>query len=123
GVANVLDTLLPRSICPTLCALAGVDPAARAARLSRTERRALAALVTALPLSVTGRRNGEEFVTAGGVRTDEVDPRTMESRLVPGLYFAGEVLDADGFTGGYNLQAAWATGQLAGLAAVAGLQR
>ena len=117
GVANVLDTLLPRSVCPALCALAGVDPTARAARLSRAERRALASAITALPLTVVGRRNGEEFVTAGGVSTDEVDPRTMASRLVPGLFFAGEVLDVDGFTGGYNLQAAWATGRLAGLAA------
>jgi predicted Rossmann fold flavoprotein len=116
-VANVLDTLLPRSICATLCTLAGIDPGERAARVSRTDRRALAAAITALPLTVVGRRNGEEFVTAGGVRTDEVHPRTMESRIVPGLYFAGEVLDVDGFTGGYNLQAAWATGRLAGLAA------
>jgi hypothetical protein len=117
-VGNVLDTLLPRSICPVLCDLAEIEQTTRAARLSREERRALAAAVTALPLSVVGRRNGEEFVTAGGVRTHEVDPRTMESRLAPGLYIAGEVLDVDGFTGGYNLQAAWATGRLAGLAAV-----
>ena len=116
-VANVLDTLLPRSLCPAVCALAGVDPAARAARLPRAGRRALAAALTALPLTVVGRRNGEEFVTAGGVATDEVDPRTMSSRLVPGLFFAGEVLDVDGFTGGFNLQAAWATGRLAGLTA------
>ena len=117
AVANVLDTLLPRSLCPALCALAGIDPAERGARVSRAQRRALAAAVTALPLTVVGRRNGEEFVTAGGVRTDEVDPRTMRSRLLPGLSFAGEVLDVDGFTGGYNLQAAWATGRLTGLAA------
>jgi predicted Rossmann fold flavoprotein len=116
-VANVLDTFLPRSICGTLCVLAGVDPATRAARLSRAGRRALAAAITALPLTVVGRRNGDEFVTAGGVSTEEVDPRTMASRLIPGLYLAGEVLDVDGFTGGYNLQAAWATGRLAGLAA------
>jgi len=117
GVANVLDTLLPRSVCPALCALADLDPAARAAEVSKSARRALARALTALPLTVVGRRNGEEFVTAGGVCTDEVDPRTMHSRLVPGLFFAGEVLDVDGFTGGYNLQAAWATGRLAGLSA------
>ena len=117
-VVNVLDTLLPRSVCPALCALARIDPETRAARISRTERRALAGALTTLPLSVTGRRNGEEFVTAGGVHTDEVDPRTMQSRLVPRIFFAGEVLDVDGFTGGYNLQAAWATGRLAGLSAV-----
>lgn len=123
GVANVLDTLLPRSICPVLCALAGIDAGTHAARLSRADRRALAAAITALPLTVVGRRNGEEFVTAGGVRTDEVDPRTMQSRLVAGLFFAGEVMDVDGFTGGYNLQAAWATGRLAGRAAVAQITR
>jgi predicted Rossmann fold flavoprotein len=116
-VVNVLDTLLPRSICPVLCALAGVDPEIRAARLARADRRALAGAITALPLTVVGRRNGEEFVTAGGVSTDEVDARTMQSRLVDGLFFAGEVLNVDGFTGGYNLQAAWATGRLAGVAA------
>lgn len=116
-IVNVLDTLLPHSLCPVLCRLAGVDPELRAARLPRRERQALAALITALPLTVVGRRNGEEFVTAGGVALDEVDPRTMASRRVPGLYFAGEILDVDGFTGGFNLQAAWCTGRLAGLAA------
>lgn len=119
-VVNVLDSVLPRSICAPLCLLAGVDPTTRAARLSRAERQRLAAAIVSLPLTITGRRNGEEFVTAGGVSTDEVDPRTAASRRVPGLYFAGEVLDVDGFTGGYNLQAAWATGRLAGISA--GLQ-
>lgn len=115
GVANVLDTLLPRSICPALCDLAGVDPATPAARLPRAGRQRLAGLIAALPLTIIGRKNGEEFVTAGGIALDEVDPRTMASRLVPGLSLAGEILDVDGFTGGYNLQAAWATGRLAGL--------
>jgi predicted Rossmann fold flavoprotein len=118
GLANVLDTFLPRSICPAICALAGVETDTRVARVSRADRQKLAGAITALPLTVVGRRNGEEFVTAGGVQTDEIDPRTMASHLIPGLYFAGEVLNVDGFTGGYNLQAAWATGRLAGLAAV-----
>lgn len=117
GVANVLDTLLPRSICPALCDLAAVDPALPAARLPRAGRQRLAGLIAALPLTIVGRKNGEEFVTAGGVALDEVDGRTMASRLVPGLSLAGEILDVDGFTGGYNLQAAWATGRLAGLSA------
>ena len=64
-----------------------------------------------------GREPGSEMVTAGGIRLDEVTPATMQSRLVPGLYFCGEILDIDGFTGGFNLQAAWSTGWLAGLAA------
>ena len=116
GVANVLDTFLPRSLCTVLCELAGVDPATPAARVSRDERRRLVSLIDALPLSAIGRKNGEEFVTAGGIALAEVDARTMASRLVPGLFFAGEVLDVDGFTGGFNLQAAWATGRAAGLA-------
>ena len=66
-------------------------------------------------MSVTGRRPIDEaIVTAGGVSTKEVNPRTMESKLMPGLYFAGEVLDLDGYTGGFNLQIAWSTGYVAG---------
>lgn len=117
SVANVLDTLLPRSICAVLCFLAGVEPTLHAARVTKGQRAALVSAIKALPLTVTGRRSGEEFVTAGGVDTAAVDPRTMASRHVPGLYFGGEVLNVDGFTGGYNLQAAWATGALAGMAA------
>ena len=73
----------------------------------------------AIPLTVIGRGVGDEFVTAGGVDTDEVDPRTMESRICPGLFFAGELLNVDGFTGGFNLQASWATGRVAGESAAA----
>ena len=67
-----------------------------------------------LPLTIVGRRTGEEFVTAGGIDLTEVDPSTMESKICKGLYFAGEILNIDGYTGGFNLQAAWATGRLAG---------
>lgn len=69
------------------------------------------------PLTVIGRGQGSEFVTAGGVDTSEIDPKTMESRICPGLFFAGEVMNIDGFTGGYNLQASWATGRMAGISA------
>lgn len=72
-----------------------------------------------LPLNAVERGSGDEFVTAGGVDTSEVDDKTMQSKLVPGVYFAGEILNIDGFTGGYNLQAAWASGRLAGESAVA----
>jgi predicted Rossmann fold flavoprotein len=71
----------------------------------------------AFPLTVIGRGQGSEFVTAGGVDTAEINPKTMESKICPGLYFAGEVMNIDGFTGGYNLQASWATGRLAGISA------
>jgi len=70
-----------------------------------------------IPLTVIGRDTGSEMVTAGGIALEDVDPRTMESRLCPGLYFCGEILDIDGFTGGFNLQAAWSTGHAAGVAA------
>ena len=67
-----------------------------------------------IPLSIIDRKAGDEFVTAGGIDLNEVNPSTMESKLCPGLYFAGEILNIDGFTGGFNLQASWATGHLAG---------
>ena len=76
--------------------------------------RQITAQATGFPLMITGRnRHREEFVTCGGIRLKEVDFKTMQSRLIPGLYFAGEVLDIDGLTGGFNLQAAWTTGYLA----------
>jgi len=82
----------------------------------------LAAQVTQARFEVTRKSpNKEEFVTCGGVKLNEVDFRTLESRRCPGIHFAGEVLDIDGITGGYNFQAAWTTGWLAGRAAVASL--
>lgn len=85
-----------------------------AANFPKALRQKICATLTALPLEIIGRGAGEEFVTAGGVDLKEVNPATMESRLRRGLYFAGELLDIDGFTGGFNLQASWATGALAG---------
>ena len=75
----------------------------------------LISYLSELKININGKRpSGEEIVTAGGVCLNEIEPQTMASKLVKGLYFAGEVLDVDGFTGGYNLQAAWSTGWLAG---------
>jgi predicted Rossmann fold flavoprotein len=85
-----------------------------ATHLSKAMRQAIVASFKQLKLHLVGRGAGDEFVTAGGVALDEVDSRTMESKLRRGLFFAGELLDIDGFTGGYNLQASWATGALAG---------
>jgi predicted Rossmann fold flavoprotein len=115
-VASAIRLLLPRSLADVVLALAGVVPDLVGAQLGREKRKAIARLMDRLPITVIGRKKGEEMVTAGGVTLAEVDPRTMESRLVPGLYFCGEVLDIDGFTGGFNLLAAWSTGRLAGLA-------
>lgn len=113
-LANFLDLLLPKSLCAVFAQLLGIPEALTAAHFSKEHRVRIIALLQALTLHVVGRGAGEEFVTAGGVATDEVNTNTMESKKCSGLYFAGELLDIDGFTGGFNLQASWATGRLAG---------
>jgi predicted Rossmann fold flavoprotein len=111
---------LPGRLWESLVAAAGIAGDTVWASASKAALAALAAQVTAAEFAVTGKSlNKEEFVTCGGVRLPEVDFRTMESRRSPGLYLAGEVLDLDGVTGGFNLQAAWTTGRLAGLAMAA----
>jgi hypothetical protein len=117
AILTCLSRWVPRSVGLALLGLAGVDPALPCGQLPRASRRALAASLCGVPVTVSGREQGTEMVTAGGVPLDEVTPATMESRIAPGLFLAGEVLDIDGFTGGFNLQAAWSTGRLAGLAA------
>jgi len=108
---------LPQRLWERIAAAAGVAPEAVWASASNTACRALAAQVGRSVFAVDGRAvNKEEFVTCGGVRLSEIDFRTMESRRCPGLHFAGEVLDIDGLTGGFNLQAAWTTGWIAGCA-------
>lgn len=116
-VSSALRSIVPRALADVVLSLAGVDPRIQGSQLSREGRRAVADALHGIPLTVTGRDKGSEMVTAGGVPLEEVHPATMESRLSPGLYFCGEVLDIDGFTGGFNLQAAWSTGRAAGLAA------
>ena len=86
----------------------------RVAEISKKDLARAAHWLKHVPLNVTGRGAGDEFITAGGVVLDEVNQSTMESKITPGLYFAGEILDIDGFTGGFNLQASWATGRVAG---------
>ncbi len=111
---NVLGALVPKSLAEVACRELNLPPERHAAEVGRKGSTAAATWLTAIPLTVVGRGAGDEFVTAGGVNLKEVNPSTMESRLCPGLYFAGEILDVDGFTGGFNLQASWATGHLAG---------
>ncbi len=111
---------VPARLWERLAVGAGVAPETVWTSVSNAALQALAQQVTAGEFAVTGKStNKEEFVTCGGVRLAEVDFRTMESRRSPGLYLAGEVLDIDGVTGGFNLQSAWTTGRLAGLAALA----
>jgi predicted Rossmann fold flavoprotein len=120
-LAAVLSPGLPRRLCEELLGLAGLAPDRRAAALSRAERGRLAGAVKRLRVGVTGTLGfGRAEVTAGGVALEEVDSRTMRSKLVPGLYLAGELLDLDGPIGGYNFQSAWSTGWLAGESAAGG---
>jgi predicted Rossmann fold flavoprotein len=114
-LAVVLSAYLPRSLCDTLLSLAGMAEDRRAAALTKVERSRLVQLLKGLSLPVAGTLGFEKAeVTAGGVALEEVASRNMQSKLVPGLYIAGEVLDLDGPIGGYNFQAAWSTGWLAG---------
>jgi predicted Rossmann fold flavoprotein len=114
-VAALLGERLPRSLAERLVEHAAIPPDRRGPELSRAERQRLVTAIKRLPLRVTGTLGfGKAEVTSGGVALDEVEPRTLESRLQPGLHFAGEVLDLDGLIGGYNFQAAWSTGWLAG---------
>ena len=100
--------------------LGGIDPEKRVHEVTKEERMGFERLIRRFTLTLTGLRDYREaIITRGGVKTKEIDPGTMESKLVQGLYFAGELLDVDAYTGGFNLQIAWATGRLAGLSAAA----
>ena len=115
---NVLKGLLPAKLIPVCAQLLDIDSDKPGNQISAEERRRLRVWLKDFRFTVKGHRSfAEAIITAGGVDTREVDPRTMASRLMPGLYFAGEVLDIDGDTGGYNLQAAFSTGWLAGRSA------
>jgi hypothetical protein len=118
SVANILAALVPRRVAPVLCKQLACAPDLLACRLKKALRKKLAHLIKALPLSIVRARPvAEATVTRGGVTTIEINPKTMESKICPGLFFAGEVIDADGPCGGYNLQIAWSTGALAGASA------
>ncbi len=112
---NALGELAGRTMIPVLVRLSGIAEDAKVNTVTREQRMRLLRLFKAFPVSLSGTRPIDEaIVTAGGVCTKEINPRTMESKLVQGLYFAGEVLDLDAYTGGFNLQIAWSTGYVAG---------
>lgn len=116
-VAHVCESLMPRRLIGEVLALAGFPPHTKCSGVTREQRRALGERLKALTLTVAGTRPIEEaIVTAGGVDVREIDARTMASKKLAGLYFAGEVLDADAFTGGFNLQIAFSTGHAVGAA-------
>ena len=116
----ILNRLLPRDLAAVISDVFGFDVTQPSRQVTRDERKRLLGILKALPLTVTGTMPVEDaLVTRGGVSLPEIDPRTMQSRIVPGLFFAGEVMDVDGDCGGYNLQMCWSTGVLAGLGAAA----
>ena len=114
---NALTDLLPRSMIPVVLDMICVPADLQANSLTKQQRRALVEVLKAFPVEVSGKRPvAEAIVTSGGIKVSEIDPKTMMSKLVQGLYFVGEVIDCDAYTGGFNLQIAWATGYAAGMA-------
>ncbi len=115
---NSIGGLFPAKMIPVMLELSGIDPEKKVNEITKAERRYFIGLIKAFPVTLCGLRDfNEAIITKGGVKVKEVNPSTMESKLVPHLYFCGEVLDLDAMTGGYNLQIAWSTGYLAGVSA------
>ena len=114
---NALTDLLPRSMIPVVLRKLSIPLDLPAHSLRKEQRKSILSLLKAFPVSISGKRPvAEAIITSGGVRTAEIDPKTMESKLVKGLYFAGEIIDCDAYTGGFNLQIAWSTAYAAGTA-------
>ncbi len=114
-IKSILSDMMPVRLAPVIAKLTGLDVRKRASQIGKEERKALAGILNALPVTVTGTLPIEEaMVTCGGVSVKEINPRTMESKIVPGLYFAGEIIEGGAPSGGYNLQQAFSTGYLAG---------
>ena len=112
--ANSLDELLPQKMIPVIIDRSGIPGETKCNSVTREQRKALIAALKDFRVNITGFRSlNEAIVTAGGISVKEINPKTMESKLVEGLYFAGEVIDVDAYTGGFNLQIAFATGRLA----------
>lgn len=119
--SNALSQLLPAKMIPVMVELCGISPRQKVNVITRAQRETLCKLLKAFPFTVVAAGSWDEaVVTAGGITVKEIDPKTMASKLVPGLYFAGEVMDVDAYTGGFNLQIAWSTGFCAGRAAAEG---
>ncbi len=115
---NALNSLLPKKLVPVIVKLSKIGLTTKVNQITKEQRRALAELLKCMCVTVTGFRPvAEAIVTSGGVDVSQINPKTMESKLTEGLYFAGEVIDADAYTGGFNLQIAFSTGRLAGLSA------
>lgn len=117
SMENALTDLLPRSMIPVVLRRLEIPADLQANSLTKQQRRAMVELLKGFPLDISGKRPvAEAIITSGGVKTSEIDPKTMESKKVRGLFFAGEIIDCDAYTGGFNLQIAWATAYAAGMA-------
>jgi len=118
SMENALTDLLPRSMIPVILRRCGIASDMQANSLTKQQRRALVEKLKAFSVDIVGRRPvAEAIITSGGVKVSQIDPKTMESKLTPKLYFAGEIIDCDAYTGGFNLQIAWATAYAAAVAA------
>ena len=116
SMENALTDLLPRSMIPVVLSRLSIDPQLQANSLNKQQRRGLVELLKSFPVEITGKRPvAEAIITSGGIKVNQIDPKTMESKVIPGLYFAGEIIDCDAYTGGFNLQIAWATAYAAGM--------
>ena len=113
---NSLNDLLPQKMIPVIISLSGISEDKKVNNITKEERHRLVQLLKKIDIKITGFRGVEEaIVTAGGINIKEIDPKTMQSKFVKGLYFAGEIIDVDAYTGGFNLQIAYSTGYTAGL--------
>jgi hypothetical protein len=116
---NVINSLFPTKLVPIMPSLAGINPDKKVNEVTKEERERFVNVIKHMELTITGIRDyNEAIITKGGIATNEISPSTMESKLVKNLYFAGEVIDLDALTGGFNLQIAWSTGYLAGKSVV-----
>ena len=117
SMENALADLYPHSMIPVILKMSGIPMDLKAHSLTKAQRRELLTNTKSMRFPVLGTRPVEEaIITRGGVAIKEIDPKTMESKLIPGLYFAGEILDCDAYTGGFNLQIAWSTAYAAAIA-------
>ena len=115
---NALSGLYPKTMIPVMVERSGIPGDTKVNSVTKEQRRQLLELTKHFTVRISGRRPVEEaIVTSGGVSVSEINPKTMESKLVPGLFFAGEIIDVDAYTGGFNLQIAWSTGYAAAQAA------
>ena len=111
----IFQIWLSKALIPVIIRLVGIDAHKEVSGITKSERMALGKVIKALPLTIRGTRPIDEaIITSGGVKVSEINPSTMESKLIEGLYFAGEIIDVDAYTGGFNLQIAFSTGALAG---------